>query len=44
MSWRKWWLLFAVIPTALTVAGIVITCVGVALVALQPGAERRGAA
>jgi drug/metabolite transporter (DMT)-like permease len=38
------WLLFAVIPTALTVAGIVITCVGVALVALQPGAERRGAA
>jgi len=30
------WLLFAVVPTSLTVAGIVVTCVGVALVAWQP--------
>jgi drug/metabolite transporter (DMT)-like permease len=30
------WLLFSVVPTALTVAGIVVTCIGVALVAWQP--------
>ncbi|HTT10068.1 MAG TPA: DMT family transporter [Burkholderiaceae bacterium] len=30
------WLLFAVVPTALTVVGITVTCVGVALVAWQP--------
>ena len=30
------WLLFSVVPTGLTVAGIVVTCIGVALVAWQP--------
>ena len=30
------WLLFSVVPTALTVAGIIVTCAGVALVAWQP--------
>ena len=35
------WLMFAVVPTSLTVVGIVITCFGVALVAWQPGANRR---
>jgi drug/metabolite transporter (DMT)-like permease len=35
------WLLFAVVPTALTALGIVIVCAGVALVAWQP---RRSAA
>ena len=30
------WLLFSVVPTALTVVGIVVTCIGVALVAWQP--------
>jgi drug/metabolite transporter (DMT)-like permease len=30
------WLLFSVVPTGLTVAGIVVTCVGVAMVAWQP--------
>lgn len=30
------WLLFSVVPTPLTIAGIVVTCAGVALVALQP--------
>jgi drug/metabolite transporter (DMT)-like permease len=33
------WLLFAVVPTALTAAGIVVTAVGVALVAWQPRAQ-----
>ena len=30
------WLLFGVVPTALTIVGIVVTCTGVALVAWQP--------
>jgi drug/metabolite transporter (DMT)-like permease len=30
------WLLFGVVPTPLTVAGIVVTCAGVAMVAWQP--------
>jgi len=30
------WLLFSVVPTALTIVGIVVTCLGVALVAWQP--------
>lgn len=30
------WALFGVVPTSLTVLGIVVTCAGVALVALQP--------
>ncbi len=30
------WLLFAVVPTALTVVGVAVTCVGVALVVWQP--------
>ncbi|HUL68009.1 MAG TPA: DMT family transporter [Burkholderiaceae bacterium] len=30
------WLMFSVEPTALTLAGIVVTCIGVALVAWQP--------
>lgn len=30
------WLLFSVVPTALTLAGIAVTCAGVALVAWQP--------
>jgi len=30
------WLLFSVVPTALTIVGIVVTCFGVALVAWQP--------
>jgi len=36
------WLMFAVVPTSLTVLGIVVTCAGVALVAWQPrrAAER----
>lgn len=33
------WLLFAVVPTGLTIAGVVITCVGVALVVWQPKAS-----
>jgi drug/metabolite transporter (DMT)-like permease len=33
------WLLFEVVPTALTAAGIVVTAVGVALVAWQPRAR-----
>lgn len=32
------WLMFAVVPTALTAVGIVVTCAGVALVAWQPRA------
>lgn len=32
------WMLFSVVPTPLTVAGIGVTCIGVALVALQPRA------
>jgi drug/metabolite transporter (DMT)-like permease len=36
------WLLFAVVPTDLTVAGIVVTCIGVALVALQPREPHSG--
>jgi len=32
------WLLFAVVPTALTIVGIAVTCFGVALVAWQPRA------
>jgi drug/metabolite transporter (DMT)-like permease len=38
------WLMFAVVPTSLTVVGIVITCFGVALVAWQPGANHRSPA
>lgn len=34
------WAMFAVVPTPLTVAGIVVTCAGVALVAWQPGGRR----
>ena len=34
------WLLFAVVPTALTIVGIAVTCFGVALVAWQPRAPR----
>lgn len=34
------WLMFGVVPTALTIAGIIVTCVGVALVALQPARLR----
>ena len=30
------WLLFSVVPTWLTIAGIVVTCIGVALVAWRP--------
>jgi drug/metabolite transporter (DMT)-like permease len=30
------WLLFSVVPTVLTIAGIAVTCLGVALVAWQP--------
>jgi len=29
------WLLFSVVPTALTIVGMVVTCIGVALVAMQ---------
>jgi drug/metabolite transporter (DMT)-like permease len=36
------WLLFSVVPTALTIAGIVVTCIGVALVAWQPGTPAAG--
>ena len=35
------WLMFGVVPTALTVVGIVVTCAGVALVARQPVPARR---
>ncbi len=38
------WLLFGVVPSALTVVGIVVTCAGVALVAWQPRAAAGGAA
>src|SRR5262249_14602629 len=34
------WVFFSVVPTPLTIVGIVVTCIGVALVALQP---RQGA-
>jgi drug/metabolite transporter (DMT)-like permease len=33
------WLLFAVVPTALTVVGVAVTCAGVALVVWQPNAR-----
>ncbi|MCA3222705.1 MAG: DMT family transporter [Burkholderiales bacterium] len=38
------WLLFGVVPSALTVVGIVVTCAGVALVAWQPRPAAGGAA
>ncbi len=34
------WLMFGVVPTALTVVGIVVTCAGVALVAWTPARSR----
>ncbi len=34
------WLMFRVVPSALTVAGIVVTCAGVALVAWKPARRR----
>jgi drug/metabolite transporter (DMT)-like permease len=33
------WLLFAVVPTAVTVVGVAVTCAGVALVVWQPNAR-----
>jgi drug/metabolite transporter (DMT)-like permease len=33
------WLLFAVVPTGLTVVGVAVTCIGVALVVWQPPAR-----
>ncbi len=36
------WLLFNVVPTGLTIAGIVVTCAGVALVAWQPRPAQSG--
>jgi drug/metabolite transporter (DMT)-like permease len=38
------WLLFGVLPSGLTVVGIVVTCAGVALVAWQPRPAAGGAA
>jgi drug/metabolite transporter (DMT)-like permease len=34
------WLMFSVVPSALTIVGIVVTCAGVALVAWVPAARR----
>ena len=34
------WLMFSVVPSALTVAGIIVTCAGVALVAFNPARSR----
>jgi drug/metabolite transporter (DMT)-like permease len=38
------WAMFGVVPTALTFAGIVVVCGGVALVAWQPRGSERVAA